>query len=77
MAHKAPVMQATSNELPVIGSMPYRRGFWDRQGVVDCEKVIRRPKNDFGEKSRLFWTQFYQRSIWAMLARSNCKFLFE
>ena len=44
---------------------------------VVVRKVIRSPKNDFGERSTLFSTQFYQKSIWAMLTRSKCKFLFE
>ena len=40
-------------------------------------KLIPRPKNDFGERSTLFSTQFYQKSIWAILIRGKCKFLFE
>ena len=73
------------NELPVIGSLFIRKGFLDRQGaniVSRCKKVcggnfFRRPKNDFGERSMLFSTQFYPKLIWAMLIRSKCKFLFE
>ena len=36
--------------------------------------LFRRPKNDFGARSTLFSTQFYQKSIWAMLICSTCKF---
>ena len=47
-----------------------------------CEKIyggnsFRRPMNDFGERSTLFSTQFYQKSISAILIRGKCMFLFE
>ena len=52
------------NELPVIGSLFMRKGFWDCKGANianRCKKVyggnlFRRPKNDFGERSTLFST---------------------
>ena len=34
-------------------------------------------KRDFGERSMPFSTEFYYKSIWAMLIRDKCKFLFE
>ena len=62
-----------------------RKGFWDRQGakIASCCKKMYGgksfdvPKNDFGERSTVFLTQFYVKSIWAMLTRSKRKFLFE
>ena len=71
--------------LPVIGALFIRKGFWDRQWAnilsrckkMYCENLFRRPKKDFGERSKLFSTHIYQKSIWAMLIRGKCKFLFE
>ena len=68
------------NELSVIGSPFMRRGFWDRQGANIASRnkkmyggnLFRRPKNDFRERSTLFSTQIYPKSI-----RGKCKFLFE
>ena len=73
------------NELPEIGSLFIRKGFWVYPGTKiasRCKKMyggnlFQRPKNDFGERSTLFSKQFYQKSIWAMLIRGKCKFLFE
>ena len=73
------------NELSVIGSLFIREEFWDRQGeniASRCKKMygenlFQRPKNDFGERSTLFSTQIYQKSIRAMLTCGTCKFLFE
>ena len=60
-------------------SLFIRKGFWDRRGgggganiASGCKKMyggnlFRRPKNDFGERSTLFSTEFYQKSIWAKL----------
>ena len=73
------------NELPEIGSLFIREGFWVYPGTKitsPCTKLyggnlFQRPKNHFGERSKLFSTQFYQEFIWAMLIRGKCKFLFE
>lgn len=34
-------------------------------------------KNEIGERSTLFLTEFYQKSIWAISTRDKCKLLFE
>lgn len=71
------------NELPVIGTLLIRKGLWDRQGK-HCKslkqnawrKLISTPKNDFGERETISSTRPHQKSIWAMLIRGKCKFLF-
>ena len=61
------------DELPVIGSPFIRKRFWDCQGANIASfykkmyrgNLFQRPKNDFRERSTLFSTQIYPKSIWA------------
>ena len=73
------------NELPAIRSLFMRKGFWDRQGANIASRrekmysgnFLRRSKNYYRERYTVFSTLFYQKSIWAILIRGKCKFLFE
>ena len=71
----------TMNELPVIGSLRLRTGFWDHHGANIAtrlgygERLFRRPKKWFWRGIIAFSPQFHHKLAKIMSIRGKCKFL--
>ena len=71
----------TMNELPVIGSLRLRTGFWDHHGANIAtrlgygERLFRLPKKWFWRRIIAFSPQFHHKLAKIMSIRGKCKFL--
>ena len=60
------------NELPVMGSLCFRKDFWDRHGANIA--TVSRFKKTIMERDHCFFADVFSELVWVMLIQGKRKF---